>query len=776
MKRVLFKLAFLLLALSSFAQTGKQFVRGTVCDKESLLPLHGAVVLVEVQGQTHHTISDSSGHFVLEIPIGRCHISVMHIGYTDYAYHNLLVHSGKEVVLDVRLEEKAENLGEVVVYAKPNKDKPLNRMATSSARMLSTEEADRYAGSWGDPARMVANLAGVASANDSRNDIVIRGNSPVGLQWQLDGFEIANPNHFGSIGGTGGNVGIINNNQLANSDFYTGAFPAEFGNLTSGLFDLRLRNGNPYKREYLFSVGFNGLEFGAEGGFSKKSKASYLINGRYSFLQSLDMIGIDIAGTNGGVPKYQDLTMKLNFPMKKSDLSLVVLTGASRIHFMDDMMDQGEWTENDLGEEVDMRGSQFFSGMNYTYRFNDGTRLENRLSVQTSRNRSEVYSLGYMQQSRNPYYDADMSEDRVSYASKLFRKINARNHLNAGVGANVYFVSLKDCRYENEIPTVLDKEDKGSVLGHLFLQWQHRFNDKVSILPGVHSQFFTLNNSFSIEPRLGFQWKFSPTYTLGLSTGLYSQLQPFHIYLYEVNGRALNTNVGMSRSWQSVLSVDKKLSSSVRIKTEVYYQLLYNVPVLPETPQQSILNLGDNYGNEWDLVLENEGKGYNYGAELTVEKFFDNNWYFMLTASLYESKYRGYDGVLRDTRYNGNFAVNMLSGYEFKIFANSLLSVNLKTAFMGNKRYTPATSSNGFDVDYDYTAINSLKLPNYFRIDFNVNMKTSYKYFALEYFFEIDNLTNSMNVWSQHYNINQQKYKYTYQQKIMPMGGLRVYF
>jgi len=154
----------------------------------------------------------------------------------------------------------------------------------------------------------------VNSAKDQRNDIIIRGNSPSGLLWRLEDTDIPNPNHFAEGGTTGGPVGMLNNNLLVNSDFFTSAFPAEYGNALSGVFDLKMRNGNTDRHEFLFQSGFNGFELGAEGPFNKKHQSSYLANYRYSTLQLVDNI-IDF-GTSG-VPKYQDFSYKLNFPLKK---------------------------------------------------------------------------------------------------------------------------------------------------------------------------------------------------------------------------------------------------------------------------------------------------------------------------------------------------------------------------------------------------------------------------------------------------------------------------
>jgi len=268
---------FFLIALFSpvFLMKGQQLeqtVRGVVVEKNTQEPLAGATAVVVANDKQFGVVTNGKGEFAIPgIPVGRCNISVSMLGFTPFVSNNILVYSGKETVLEIVLEENVLALEEVIITAKVDKEMPLNKLAVVSARMMSSEEANRYAGTFaGDPARMVAGFAGVIAANDTRNDIIIRGNSPIGLLWRLDGFDIPNPNHFGAMGGTGGPIGMLNNNQLSNSDFYTGAFPAEYGNATSGVFDLRLRNGNNQRHEFLFSAGMNGFELGAEGPFLKK--------------------------------------------------------------------------------------------------------------------------------------------------------------------------------------------------------------------------------------------------------------------------------------------------------------------------------------------------------------------------------------------------------------------------------------------------------------------------------------------------------------------------
>src|SRR6185503_5048402 len=127
----------------------------------------------------------------------------------------------------------------VVVTAGSKKNRPVNDMSVVSARAFTVEETQKYAAAVNDPLRMVTGFAGVAAVDDGGNDIVIRGNSPAGLLWRMEGVDIPNPNHFSEAGSSGGGISILSAQLLSNSDFVTGAFAPEYGNALSGVFDLR---------------------------------------------------------------------------------------------------------------------------------------------------------------------------------------------------------------------------------------------------------------------------------------------------------------------------------------------------------------------------------------------------------------------------------------------------------------------------------------------------------------------------------------------------------
>ena len=255
----------LFIGVGVFSQNLTQTVRGSLKDKQTFEPLIGAKIIIVGTDPLIGAVSDLDGKFRLEnVPVGRQQIAISYVGYEPMVLSNIDVAS-KEVVLNLEMTEAVNMMKKVEVKANSDKGESINKMATVSIRQFSVEQSNRFSGSFNDVARMAQNFAGVQGADDSRNDIVVRGNSPTGVLFRMEGVDIPNPNHFARFGTAGGPVSILNNNVLANSDFMTGAFPAEYGNAIAGVFDLKMRTGNNEKHEFMFQMGFNGAELMAEG-------------------------------------------------------------------------------------------------------------------------------------------------------------------------------------------------------------------------------------------------------------------------------------------------------------------------------------------------------------------------------------------------------------------------------------------------------------------------------------------------------------------------------
>ncbi|OQY04592.1 MAG: TonB-dependent receptor, partial [Bacteroidetes bacterium 4572_117] len=766
MKKNYLLLAFLLIYASIlFGQNAEytQTIRGKVIDKQSHQPLPGATIVLLNSDPKVGTVTDFDGEFKLEnIDIGRQGIQVSFMGYNPGILNNLNLTSGKELVLNISLEEQVVETEEIVISARKPKDQSINEMATVSARSFSIEETERYAGSLGDPSRMASNFAGVAMTNDSRNDIIIRGNSPSGLLWRLDGFEIPNPNHFGALGTTGGPVSMLNNNLLTNSDFFTGAFPAQYGNATSGVFDLKMRPGNNQNHEFVGQVGFNGFELGAEGPFSKNSKASYLINYRYSTLGLMSKMGLEF-GTGLAVPQYQDLSFKLNFPsVKYGKLTLIGIGGLSYIEIHDSEKaadSENEDSNYDYGGvDLDFGSDMGIVGLSHQYFFNERTRIETFLSVMATKSSTYIDSLRFGTQgeivpnSNYTFYGLGATEVKYSASTHLKTKFNAKNSTEFGVYYDLYQINYLDSVLDNDIDGGFRRSfdiDGNISLMRVYAQWQHRFNDKATLNTGVYTQYIDINKELSVEPRLGFKYKFNDKQSFSLGYGMHSQSQPRHYYFVQTrlnDGSHIftNKNLNLTKSHQIVFAYDALLSKDFRIKTELYYQNLYDVPVSPQYTEFSMINTGVSFGGAITDSLVSEGTGTNYGFELTLEKFFNKGYYFLATVSVFESKYKGYSKIERNTAFNGNFVSNLLGGYEFKIGKHSALTTDLRIVYAGGKRYIPIDIDASIaenQAEYDWSKAYENKWGNYFRTDLRIGFKMNGKRLNQEWAIDLQNVT-----------------------------------
>lgn len=767
-----------------------QSIRGTVTDAVTGYPLIGANVILLNSNPLVGTITNENGHFeLLAIPIGRQNLEVSYVGYYNKIIPNILLTSGKEVVLQIRLEEKAIEMEEVVIKAGRRKDQAINEMATVSARTFSVEETERFAGSLGDPARMVANYAGVMTQNDSRNDIIIRGNSPIGVLWRMEGVEIPNPNHFGALGTTGGPVSMVNNNLLANSDFLTGAFPAEYGNATAGAFDLNLRSGNNRKTEFTGQIGFNGFEAGVEGPFlsmQNGQKASYLANFRYSTLEVMDKLGFNF-GTGEAIPQYKDLTFLVDLPgTRLGRFKVFGLWGDSFIKLGREVSDSSDNIYSNRGLATDFGSGLAVLGMSHTYYFNEKTRIKSTLSYQ------QTYSTTVLDSVQQdipdvPFLRSRQQEDKWSFSTQFRQKINARNNYSFGLVLDNFNIDYIDSLNHPDYGEFITRADVSGqmAMARVYGQFQHRIGEDWTTYAGLHLQYFGLNDEIALEPRLGARYKLNNRNTFNLGFGLHSQIQPKVIYFAQTwdsisrTYHRTNEDMAYTRSAHFVLGYDHLFNHDFRIRMETYYQHLYNVPVKESFPEFSMVNAGDFFGLPMEDSLENKGTGQNYGIELTVEKFLSKGYYFLFTASLFDSKYRGADGKIRNTAFNGNYVFNLLGGYERKLGKNLRLTLDLKTVLAGGRRYVPIdleASIRAGEEMRDWSRAYEDRHNDYFRTDFRVGVRLNGKRASQEWAIDLQNLTGFQSIFMQGYDIHKEEIYTVYQQGFIPMFLYRIHF
>ncbi len=809
-------LCALFLSHSVFSQI-TQTVKGKVVDKVTGIGLPGAIVQLKTSINNSVVTTNTDGYYkLLYVPVGRQSLLFSYTGYKPVPISDVVVTSGKELVINIELEESTINMEEVEVKASNDTD-VVNTMQVANMKSFSIEETERYAGSRQDPARMAQNFAGIQGTNDSRNDIVVRGNSPSGLLWRLEDIDIPNPNHFAVAGSAGGPQSIINNKYLSNSEFYTGAFPANYGNALGGVFDLKMRNGNNEKHERTFQLGILGTELALEGPLSKKSGASYLVSYRYSTLALFGSVNFKL-GTSA-IPNYQDMGVRLNFPTKKAGVfSFTSIGGLSNIGII--LSSVSEKPKELYG---DQNRDQYFTTnmgvgiLSHVYALNSRTVMKTSLAYGAQSVSSDHYLVirdkNFKPNDTLPHIlDYGFIENKSTLAWFVKSKLNVKNSIKVGFFVNRFDVNFNDnIKISSLFDTVAQNIENRAFknrantktnfyLAQPYVTFVHKFNEKLSLNTGLFSQYLTLNSKATIEPRASFRYQLKSNQVLSLAYGLHSQMQSTYLYfaipdtilsngalVSNTNRELSNKKLDFTKSQHVVLGYDYFLTKFLKVKTEVYYQNLWNAPVYIVPSSVSALNRGATFTRFFPIyTMQNTGTGYNYGLELTIEKLFHKHYFFMLNGSLFDSKYTASNGKTANTDFNGNFMINFLGGLEYAVGKSKKNSLNFgtKITYGGGKRYSPvniAASNAVMDVVAQDDKVNTLQFPAYNRVDFRITYKINGKKVGTEIALDLVNVLNTRNILALSYspdpaNRNANPLAENYQLGFLPLFYLKVDF
>lgn len=702
-----------------------QTVTGLILDASTKRPLPFTNVMVVDSDPPIGAITDTTGRFVLRnVPIGRVAIQASFIGYDPINVSEILVSTGRQTQVNIEMNESSAELGEVVVQAKESKNKALNSMSTVSARKFNVEEASRYAGGFDDPARLATSYAGVAGGIGN-NGIVIRGNSPRTLLWRMEGVEIPNPSHFADVVTFGaGGLSALSSRMIDNSDFYTGAFPAEYSNALGGVFDLNVRKGNTLKRQYTAEVGVNGIEASTEGPFKKGKQSTYLINYRYSTLALLTpLLPEDAAGIT-----YQDVSFKVNFPTQKAGTFSVWGLGSMDNSGQIAETDSTKWFYDQDKGEADVFTAMGAAGINHQITVKEKTLIKTLFATTGNLVRFDEERMDSTI-TLQPYSSIRNDQWKYTLSSSVNHRFGAKHTLRAGVILNYlnYDIGFSVAPTLGQSLQSVVEETGGEIHTQAFVQSQIRVHPQFRINVGLHGQYFNYNQTYSIEPRLGMSWNISDNHTLSLGYGTHGQLEKLNFYMIQnqVGGNTVypNRNLGFSKAQHVVLGYDWSINPSLRFKAEAYYQYLYDLPI-GTSGSFALLNLNNDWFFRDSLV--NNGTGQNYGLELTFERFLKKGYFYLFSGSVFNSEYTA-NGQTYSTRYNTNFVVNLLGGKEWSFGKHKQhrVSTSLKFTLQGGDRISPvdeAASIAAQEVVYDETRAFSNRKPLVYLLHANLGV------------------------------------------------------
>ncbi len=773
-------LTFLFLCtLGLFAQN-TQTIRGVVRDADTQQPLIGAEVFI-VGDIPMGATTDLDGQYrIPNVQVGRVEVRSSYIGYEDYSSGMISVVSGKEMILDILLEESVMDVQEVVVTAKQS-GQTNNEALTISSRNFSIKESNRMAGSINDPGRVVLNYAGVQATQDNDNDVIVRGNSAVGVLWRLEGVDVPNVNHFSRPGSSGGGITALSPHVVQSTDFSTGAFPAEYGNSFSGMFDIKFRKGNKERHEFTVRPGIIGLNFGAEGPMSKNGKNSYLFNYRYSTLGILNKIGIYIVGEDTE-NTFQDASFNFAFNNKPNRLINVFGLGGLSSEITAAKTDSTLWENYSDKFQTDFITNLGIIGVSWTELLDDksylkivvaGTYNDIVNNDDTIDNNLQLHHLKY----------SKFTQSKIAFASYYNRKISKRFQFRTGLMADEIFYNFEERKLDELLgqERILLKGDGATTLLQPYFQIKYRPSQKITINAGLHGMYLALNNQFAGEPRLSINYKATDATKLSFAYGLHSQMQPIGSYFTQgdpISSIAFpNKDLKFTRSHHLVGAFEHFFKSSYRFKTEVYYQYLFNVPVSAD-PNSTLFILNERSGFATEPLV-NEGTGTNYGADFTLEKFYSNRWFFMVNGSVFKSTYQPLNGKTYSTHYDNRFGLTGMLGKEFKLKKDRFLETSLRIQYSGGFRYTPIDLEASILAQESVT-IDSLAytetLDPYFRPDLRIAFKNNKKKLSYTISLDLANFVNYQNVLRQFYNRDTNALDEKYQLGLLPIIAFQMDF
>lgn len=732
-----------------------QTIRGVVTDRASGEPLAFVTVAVLNSDTPRGTTTDSLGRFELKsMAVGRYDLQASFVGYESAVVKEILLTSARETFCRFSIQEQFVALDEVVVQAPVNKEQTLNPMALTGGRMVSMEEAGRYAGGFDDPARLVTSFAGVAG-NFTTNSIAVRGNSPQFLQWKLEGVEVPNPTHFADITGIGGGIfSALSSQVMGNSDFFNGAFPAEYSNALSGVFDMSMRTGNNEGYEHTVQVGTIGIDVASEGPLSSRHKSSYIFNYRYS---TTGLVSNAVAGLN---LKYQDLSFKLNFPTRRAGTFSVWGIGLKDGNAADWLENPEDWETVADRMKSSIKMLKAAGGINHRYSLKADAYIKTSLATTYAQDRMSVDLLSKTGGEVFSGGDVKRKDCNFVFSTFLNKKFGPRHTNRTGFTVTGLLYDL-DYKISEEMGLEKPAESivKGDGIAAVVSAYSNsmiRLTPRLSANVGLTAQVFTLNSHWTLEPRVALRWKVAERQSLSLAYGLHSRherLDYYYIKTPETGDRLVNKNLDFAKAHHVVLSYGLALSQHIHLKIEPYFQYLFDVPVEPNT-SFSVVN-HDNWYLERRLV--NEGKGRNYGIDLTLERYLNRGYYYLFTGTVFQSEYCGGDGIWRDTRMNRGYLFNALGGKEWLCGRSrqNVFSANVRFSYQGGDHYTPVdplTSEESKDAKFDETRAFSEQFSPTLTADVNLSYRINRKRVGHEFGVKLLNVTGSSGIHGYQYN------------------------
>ncbi len=637
----------------------------------------------------------------------------------------------------------------------------------TSGYVIQGREVYQSAGALQDVSRYVQTLPGVTfGADDFRNDIIVRGGSPLENLYVVDNIEIPNINNFASFASSGGVVSMLDAALIQDVNFLAGGYPAPYINRLSSVLQVTQREGARDKLHRRATVGFAGAGGIVEGPINK-GKGSWVVSARRSFL---DLFTDDVGF--GGVPVNYSFNTKVLYDLSPNDRIWVAnITGIDEVRIRPDPTNEDQQTNQ---YNINYDGWRTATGFNWQRLF--GSRGVGLLGVTHSE--ANVRSrLEDTLQNGLPIFDDDNTEGETTFKYDLTYYVPVLDRLQAGGSFKLFRLRYRTDQpfgFDNPLdpvpganPFVLRQNYRATQSGGYF-QSTRNLTRRLSLTWGGRLDHYEYISQTRFSPRAGLSYRITDRISAHASYGQYYQ-QPFFFFLSSFD---VNRGLIPARSEHIVVGGTWIVSPTLRVTLEGYEKEYKDYAVSQEYRTYTLANAGDTFAiNNYLFPLVSGGRGKARGVELYVEKRFTDKWYGQFNVAYARSRHAALDGVFRRGSFDSPVIANAVGGYRF----NRKWEASARVVFVDGRPYTPHNQALSFAQNrlvLDTTQTNALRAPDYFRVDFRVDRTFTIRDKPLLIFFGLQNATNRKNFQSIDWNPYDRRIQTRNQLGLFPLIGL----
>ncbi len=766
--KALFKFAIIVLLFSIFLPINAQEktptgrIIGTVIDADTKSPLIGANILVV--GSVTGASTDLTGKFEINhLPVGSYILQFNYVGYETIRKTDIIVRPGR--ITTVAAELSVSPLEMETVEVKPSyfigqEEQP------NSVIKFNYEEVRRAPGSAGDISRIVMSLPSVAKVNDQSNNLIVRGGSPTENGFYVDNIEIPNINHFPTQGTSGGSLGLINVDFIQDVSFHSGGFGSTYGNRLSSIMDITFREGNKNEFDGQLDLNFSGFGGVIEGPLS--DKGSFLLSVRRSYLDLL-VDAIDIGTTVA--PSYGDIQGKITYDIDmKNKLSLLVVSG-------DD--------HNDPDRETAIENDMIYYGKQDIYQNTVGINWRRLWGKTGYSNTSVSYTAEKFEEKLKetntdlPILNNNTLSSSIKVRNVNHIKFNAIHSAEIGFefkriidDYNSYYFPFTDALGDSVPGMKLGEKLRANRIG-AFASYSVKPFKKLTTTFGARADYFSYNEKTTVAPRFSFSYKFDENTTLNGSAGIYYQDIPL-LLMAQSEG---NKDLSVPSSVHYILGIERLLTENTKFTLELYHKDYKNFPIDPSDASLFLIDeifyrSGFFYSH---ANLNSSGEAYSQGIEATVQKKLAQDFYGLVSASYFRTKYKGGDDKWRNRVFDNRVIFSLQGGYK----PNDNWEFSVRWIYAGGTPYTPfdlAKSKEKKRGILDGSRINESRYPDYHSLNVRFDRRFFFANSNLVFYLSVWNAYGNKNIATYFWNEKENKKDKIYQWPLLPIFGLEYEF